>query len=98
MSSSSKGKDKCLGPRFYDYLNGLREEFDLQANATPRNSSMQSRFNYYLGGLELEFELMAQEIESLRKERDEYREKGIFVFTTLETIYVLNHASRGESE
>jgi hypothetical protein len=84
MASSSKGKEKkSLGPRFYDYLNGLREEFDLQANATPRNSSRPSRFNFYLGGLEFEFELMAQEIESLQKERDEDREKGIFFSITL---------------
>jgi len=67
----------CLGPRFDDYLNGLQEEFEFLSNSTPMNRRP-NRFNLYLGGLKGEFELMTLEIESLRKERYEYIEKGVY--------------------
>jgi hypothetical protein len=76
MASSSKGEEKkSLGPRFHDYLNGLREEFELQSPRRP------SRFNIYLRGLKDEFDLMIEEVESLKKERDEYKAIGIFPTT-----------------
>ena len=66
-----------LSPRrFYEYLDGLQEEFGLLSNAKSTKSSMAHRFNIYLGGLKGEFKLIALENESLRKERDGYREKG----------------------
>jgi len=74
MASSSKG----LGPRFHDYLNGLQEEFELKSGPTLTKSLRESRFNIYLGGLRHEFELMAEEIESLRRERDKYKAKGMY--------------------
>jgi len=74
MASSSKG----LGPRFHDYLNGLQEEFELKSDPTLTKSLRERRFNIYVGGLCCEFELMAEEIESLRRERDKYKAKGMY--------------------
>jgi hypothetical protein len=77
MAFSSNGT-KCVGPNFDDYLNGLREEFELLSNPTSTNSSRPSRFNLYLGALKGEVELMSLEIESLRKEKYEYGLKGSY--------------------
>jgi hypothetical protein len=78
MTSSSRGKATSSSPqRFYDYLNGLQDEFERQSN----DSSAPRHFNTYLGGLKVEYELMAGEIESLRKDRDDLERKGMyFVF------------------
>ena len=76
MASSSKSK----GLSFHDFLNGLRE-FELQFKSTSAISSRSRRFNNLLDGLECEFEIITEDIESLRKERDELIEKGsYFVF------------------
>ena len=77
MASSSKGKARYPGPRFCDYLNGLREEFDEQSNSTLKSTGPR-RFDVYLHGLKCEFELMTGDIESLRKERDEFKAKGTY--------------------
>jgi hypothetical protein len=69
MASSSKGKTKCIVPGFYEYLEGLRVEFELHSNTTSTSSI---RFNIYLGGLKAEFEL-------LKKERDELKTEGIYL-------------------
>ena len=68
--------------RFHSYLNCLQEEFDRRSNDTlsPR------RFAICLGNLKGEFELLSLEVESLRKERNEYKEKGM---TFMVTIMVL---------
>jgi len=73
MASNSS----CLGPRFYDYLNGLREEFELQSNPTSAKGTRPRRFNIYLEGLKFEFELLTEDIESLQKERDDFEVRGI---------------------
>ena len=88
MASSSKGKAKRLGPHFHDYLDGLREEFELQSSATSNNSRPR-RFNMYIECLKSEFELMAEEMESLEKERDEYKVKGMsFILLSWNTVYL----------
>jgi len=68
--------------RFHSYLGSLQEEFDRRSNDTlsPR------RFAICLDNLKGEFELLSLEVESLRKERDEYKEKGM---TFMVTIMVL---------
>jgi hypothetical protein len=56
-----------------------------QSNLTPTRGSRPRRFNGHLAGLKKEFDLMAQEIESLEKERDEYKTKGMhFVLLSCE--------------
>jgi len=80
MASSSK----CLTPRFYDYLNGLQKEFELRSNAT---STSPQRFNIFVGNLKGEFELMALDLESVREERDVYKEKGMYVFCCRGILY-----------
>jgi len=75
--SSLTNKAKSLGPRFYDYLNGLREEFELQSNPTSAKGMRPRRFNNYLEGLKFEFELLTEDIESLQKERDDFEVRGI---------------------
>ena len=90
MSSSSKGKAKCLTPRFHDYLNGLQKEFELRSNATSTKSSSSQRFNIFVGNLKGEFELMALDLESVREERDVYKEKGMYSsFSVVE--YFIQH-------
>jgi len=64
--------------RFHDYLSCLQEEFGPRS----KDTSSPRRFSIYLGNLKGEFELLSLEIESLTKERDEYKERGlIFVFS-----------------
>lgn len=75
-SSSSKGKAKYSGPTFQDYLNGLRDEFELLSNPVTTKSPRPSRFNVHLAALKGEFKLMALEIESLQKKGDEYKTKS----------------------
>ena len=72
MVYSPKGKEKSLGPHFFDYLNGER------SNATSVKCPKPNRFKSYLGTLNGEFKLTAQEIESLQNERDGYRLKVIY--------------------
>jgi len=72
MASFSKSKAALS---FYDFLNGLRE-FELQFKSTTAISSRSRRFNNLLDGLECEFEIITEDIESLRKERDEVIVKG----------------------
>ena len=84
MASSSE----TLGPRFHDYLNGLREVFELQSDPTLTKSLRANRFNIYLGGLSCEFELMAEEVESLRRERDEYKAKGMYFASWKDTLHL----------
>jgi len=72
--------------RFYDYLNCLQEEFERRSID---NKSSPRRFNIYLGNLKGEFELMSLEIESLREERDEYREQGLDLFFSLSWSYIM---------
>ena len=62
--------------RFYDCLKGLQEEFERRSNDTSMKGSSSRRFKIYLGYLKGELELMSLEIETLREERDEYKEKG----------------------
>ena len=45
--------------------------------STKGSSPRRSNINRHLEGLIDEFESMAQEIESLRKERDGYKAKGV---------------------
>jgi len=71
MAYNSKGEAKCSSPGFYDYLNGIREEFEVLSNTTLKKSLRPSRFNIYLGGLSGEYEL-------LQKERDDYRKEGMY--------------------
>jgi len=75
MASSPKSKGALS---FYDFLNGLRE-FELQFKSTSAISSRSRRFNNLLDGLECEFEIITEDIESLRKERDELIEKGSYL-------------------
>jgi hypothetical protein len=77
-TSSPKSKAKCLGPRFSYYFNGLQEEFELQCNATSAKSTGPHRFNIYLEALKCEFEAMAENLESLQTERDEFQVKGMY--------------------
>ena len=65
-----------ISQRFYEYLNGLQEEFERRSSDTSTKGSSSRRFNIYLGNLKGEFELMSMEIETLREERNEYKEKG----------------------
>jgi hypothetical protein len=48
-----------------------------EPHLTPTTGSRPRRYNTHLDGLKGEFDLMTQEIDSLRKERDEYRAKGV---------------------
>jgi len=85
MASSSHRQETTSSSlrRFCSYLNSLQKEFDLYSNTNPKDSNLRP-FNTYLGGLKVEFELLYLENESLRKERDEYKERGlIFVFTVM---------------
>ena len=73
--------------RFNDCLKGLQEEFERRSNDTSTKGSSSRRFNIYLGNLKGEFELMSLEIEILREERNEYKEKGRdFMFTIMELL------------
>ena len=83
MPSSSKGKAKYLGPRIHDYLDGLREEFELRSNLISTEGLRPSRFKVYLRALRGEFKLMAQEIESLREAQGEYSAKGTHLYPAL---------------
>jgi hypothetical protein len=94
MASSSRQPKPSILQRFNDYLDGLREEFQHQLNATSTESLSQRRFNVYLGNLTGEFKLMGLEIESLWKEIDDYREKGLFYFNTMEISYQVITISR----
>jgi hypothetical protein len=78
-SLKSSSKAKYLGPCFYDYLDGLREEFELSLVKNPRPR----RFAKCLDGLQFEFELMTEDIESVRKERDEFKVKGMYCVLVL---------------
>jgi WD40 repeat protein len=73
----SNRKSSWSPHRFYDYLKCLREEFE---HMFTDDMSSRRRFNIYLGNLKGEFELVSLEIESLQKERDEYRERGLDFF------------------
>jgi len=76
-----------VGPRFNDYLNGLREEFELLSTSSKR--ARPRRFNTYLDGLKCEFELLTEDVESLQKERDEFEVKGMcFVFLLLKFLMI----------
>ena len=76
MASSLQwnAKSSCL-QRFNDYLNGLRGEFELQPKATVLRSR---RFYLLIGNLRGEFELMAEDVEALRKERNDFKAKGVY--------------------
>ena len=83
MASTSLSSSR----RFYEYLNGLQEEFERRSSDTSTKGSSSRRFNIYLGNLKGEFELMSLEIETLREERNEYKEKGPgFMFTIMELL------------
>jgi len=87
MASSSQETTSSSPQRFCSYLNSLQKEFELYSNVTNPKNSNPRPFNTYLGGLKVEFDLLYLEIESLRKERDEYKERGpslIFVFIIME--------------
>ena len=74
LASSKKIiKPKSSAPRFYDYLDGLQEEFDLSL----ANNSRPRRFASYLDGLKTEFELITEDIESVQKQRDGLKVKGM---------------------
>ena len=65
------------GPqRFYEYLDCLQEEFERRSNDTLTKDLGPCHFNIYLGNLKGEFEFMSLEIESLRRARDQYKEKS----------------------
>jgi hypothetical protein len=49
-----------------------------QPHLTSTTGSTPRRFNAHLDGLKGEFNLMAQQIDTMRKERDEYRAKGTY--------------------
>jgi hypothetical protein len=84
MATSSHRKTTWNPHRFYDYLKCLQDEFE---HRFTDDMSSRRRFNIYVGNLKGEFELMSLEIESLQKERDDYRELGLgFIFT----IYLLS--------
>ena len=86
-SSSHRKATHSISQRFYEYLNGLQEEFEHRSNDTSTKGSGSRRFDIYLGNLKGEFELMSLEIETLREERDEYKEKGQdFMFTIMELL------------
>lgn len=74
MNPSSHRKASWSPDRFYDYLKCLQKEFE---HRLTNDMSSPRRFNIYVGNLKGEFELMSLEIESLQKERDEYRERGL---------------------
>ena len=77
-SSSHRQETTPSSPqRFCSYLNSLQNEFELYSNVTNPKDSNPHPFNTYLGGLKVEFELLYLEIEFLRKERNEYKEKGL---------------------
>jgi len=95
MAYNSKGEAKCSSPGFYNYLNGLREEFEILSNTTLKKSLRPSRFNIYLGGLKGEFELMAVEITSLQKERDDYRKQGTYYRGSYEFLSLQLRCKRG---
>ena len=65
--------------RFHGYLSCLQEEFDGRS----KDSSSPRRFAIFLGNLKGEFELLSLEIESLRKERDEHKVKGLVFMVTI---------------
>jgi hypothetical protein len=85
MASSShlKATSSSSPQRFYEYLHGLQEEFERQLDVPSTKGSSPRRFSIYLVNLKGEFELMADDINSLRKERDEYREKGVYFISPL---------------
>ena len=86
-SSSHRKAAPSISQRFYDYLNGLQEEFERRSNDTSTKGSGSRWFNIYLGNLKGEFELMSLEIKTLREERNEYKEKGRdFMFTIMELL------------
>lgn len=81
MTTSSHRKATSSSPqRFNDYLNCLREEFEVQSNVIWTKSLNPRRFNIYLANIKGEFELMAGDIESLRKERDGFEAKGMYFY------------------
>ena len=73
IAPAKNSKAKSSAPRFYDYLDGLQEEFDLSL----ANNSRPRRFASYLDGLKSEFELITEDIESVQKERDGFKAKGM---------------------
>ena len=81
MTTYSHRKATSSSPqRFNDYLDCLREEFEVQSNTMWTKSLNPRRFNIYLANIKGEFELMAGDIESLRKERDGFEAKGMYVY------------------
>jgi hypothetical protein len=92
----SKGNAESLGPRFDDYLEALREEFELLSNPTSTKTSRPSLFNIYLGGLKGEFQLMTVEIESLQREKGELESlSNIFLFLSWKYFTQPYRDSRG---
>jgi len=74
--ASSTSPQRC-----HDYLSCLQQEFERRS----KDLSSLDRFSICLSNLKGEFKLLYLEIESLRKERDEYKERGMFfVFTVME--------------
>ncbi len=76
--ASSSSPQRC-----HDYLNCLQEEFERRS----KDTSSSRRFSICLSNLKGEFELLSLEIESLRKERDTYKERGLIFMVTIMLRY-----------
>jgi hypothetical protein len=76
MNFPPKGKANV---RFYDYLKGLQEEFELRSNdKSSMECSRPSVFHIFLRNLQSEFDLMTLEVEFLRRKGDEYETRSMY--------------------
>jgi hypothetical protein len=89
---------KSPSHRFYDYLSGLQEEFELelQSNPTLGKSSRPRRFNLYLEGVKCEAEVMTEDIESLRREKDELEVKSEYFVVLSWKLLTVNSRSASD--